>query len=617
MGVHSQIHRIGERVIIYSDDGSIVHQSLPHLVNEVKKLEPFHTFVLDTEIELWSGGEHQPREKISGVMHSNGQKSDSEMVSNVFDVLYAEWGGQIEGLDKKGDLHKLPYSERLKYLDALKIPMNEINKPDFSKGHLNKAPTVLTNNEKKIREAVDRFAKSDASEGAMVKILSGTYPLGGSSSKVIKYKKYGEAHVVVLHVNHTKNPGVYNYDAGVPFSTEKIDPRFIYKLNGKEYTVVALSYNTDIKCQPGDIITLRFHNVNHYKNPDTGVERLHLYEPIFYEKRSPTEDPDTFQTVLNTAKNAGLLVEKESDKIRTEQIKSSIFNSYPARTGKFPYVAQHHFRGATCHVDLRIKYSATQLVGYTIDDLKPGTIKKPVLTLQDAKRIDSNPSQHFKINWKTGEPDKKQRGSKDVYVEIVSQVKKPEPTEWLTFEGITPPGDVGATKNFPGVFHIIDKGDAEFGAIKPWAKEFFLWGHLNGRFLFRELKNVWKYEKSMMDFEKFLKFILISNEEYLLDEDLEDIIKMQIPKGNESSPGFGNKITGWVFIKPLEQLPYVLSRRALNKKWVPPSGYSAMPQYIMEQIPDEYKFWKKASPLTIRNQLFDLIKKKEITIKLR
>lgn len=48
----------------------------------------------------------------------------------------------------------------------------------------------------------------------------------------------------------------------------------------------------------------------------------------------------------------------------------------------------------------------------------------------------------------------------------------------------------------------------------------------------------------------------------------------------------------WVVIQPEDQTPYVLSREAVTKNWLPPQGRSALPRATREQIPERLRYWK-------------------------
>ncbi|MHA1248756.1 MAG: ATP-dependent DNA ligase [Candidatus Helarchaeota archaeon] len=304
----------------------------------------------------------------------------------------------------------------------------------------------------------------------------------------------------------------------------------------------------------------------------------------------------------------------------------------PDEDKRCKYVAQHHFRGRTCHTDPRFELVKNEvLIKFTLADLIKDTIKEPVLTLEQAKKIDAESEKYFKINWQTGEWKKRKRDSKLVNVEIAAVKAAPEPFEWLEFEGVVPPGKVGATKNYPGVFHIIDRGYVEYGAQKPWFHEYFLDGKvMNYRLVFRRIKNIWKALenekfKSLDIPEDILEVLefdynkLYSEDElpFYRNEILEELEKLAEEVLPPSEGEFGRGEYGWLAIKPDDQEPYVLSKRAVDEGWMPPVGFSALPRYIRRQIPKEYRYWTVGNlegALTVRNELVELIKKGEIQI---
>lgn len=360
-------------------------------------------------------------------------------------------------------------------------------------------------------------------------------------------------------------------------------------------------------------------------------EREYLIIAIFHEELSEIED---------IAPKAALI------KGRDYLTPKDPFMRIPSEDRTYKFVAQHHFRGKTCHTDPRMELVKGEvLIKFTLADLIRGTIKEPVTTLEQAKKIDSEPEKYFKINWKTGEWKKRQRGSKLVNVEIAAVKAAPEPFEWLEFEGVTPPGSVGATKNYPGVFHIIDRGTVEYGAQKPWFHEYFYHGKgLNYRVVFRRIANIWKKIEGIMDIplnslNSFHKawlqksivehcFVFPSFDE--IDEpDWEEKIKFdhlkiydfwEIAKNEVLPPSegeFGRGDYGWLAIKPEDQLPYVLSDRAVEEGWIPPLGFSALPRSIKKQIPKEYRYWTvgAASGMRkVRDELVELMKKGEIKL---
>ncbi len=314
-GIRHQIHKSKDKVLILTDDGSDDTARMPHVVEELKSIEHPESFILDCEVELWEGNKHEPREAISGYIHEKGPADDSGITVNVFDMLYCNDDQlKVEGLDlTKGDLHKLPQEERLKYLNIIKFEQSEIGIPNL-KIKLNLAPTDYCHTVEKLTKSLRRFAESPFSEGAMVKLLDSPYPLNGVTTEVVKYKKYVDAHVKVWRVNETKTEGVWNYDFAVGFSPEdKVEPKTIVEIGGKKYSNAGCSYNTDVKAKVGDVITIRFHTVNLYRNPETGEVRIHLYEPRFHELRAEQKEPDQISEIIRVGKEAELLEEKVAE----------------------------------------------------------------------------------------------------------------------------------------------------------------------------------------------------------------------------------------------------------------------------------------------------------------
>jgi len=275
-------------------------------------------------------------------------------------------------------------------------------------------------------------------------------------------------------------------------------------------------------------------------------------------------------------------IEKQSDP----------YLEYPKPEKPREYVIQHHWRGRSVHSDLRIKVN-DYLLGWTIMDQIKGVVKEPVTTLGLAKKYDSQ--NIFKIDWEKGVPKLRpgiKPGFKEKYAELAAARKSPEPVPWLNVEGVVPKGEVGATKEFPGVFHIIDKGYCEFGAQKSYYHEyFFSKGKLKGRWFFRQLRPA--------EFRGTTK------------KAKEVIPPARETKFREEAP--------WFFIKPVDETPYVISDAAVEKKWIPPFGISALPEKIRKKIPKEFQYWNEKDEkkrIEIRDKLVKTLGEKLIEKKL-
>lgn len=272
--------------------------------------------------------------------------------------------------------------------------------------------------------------------------------------------------------------------------------------------------------------------------------------------------------------------------------------NYPDESKTYHYVNQHHYRGRTVHCDLRFQTDQDFLIGWTLLDGITGEIKDPVLTLKDARALDAKDI--FKIDWKKGKVKPREiKGGVIRPADIRALEKKPEPVAWFEVEGVTPPGSVGATKEFPGVFHIIDRGTVEYGTQKPYFHEYFLsQGKLKGRICFRMIGRELAQALALVDHE--VAAIL------RLEEPVDLAGKGLLPPGvEEEEPRVPYY---WVLMQPLDQTPYVLSKGAIEKNWLPPKGTSALPKLIRDKIPPEVKFWEmaKSQALAARKKLLDI-----------
>ncbi|TET67577.1 MAG: hypothetical protein E3J56_12710 [Candidatus Aminicenantes bacterium] len=108
-GEHLSVHKIGDKVKIFSEDGKVLPE-LPNLKKEITELKP-EVCVLEAELENWdyTDKNHLPRETVH-----TGVKDDN-FTANVFDVLYYkgevpdELWKEIEIYDKNKEEWKQKY----------------------------------------------------------------------------------------------------------------------------------------------------------------------------------------------------------------------------------------------------------------------------------------------------------------------------------------------------------------------------------------------------------------------------------------------------------------------------------------------------------------------------
>ena len=124
------------------------------------------------------------------------------------------------------------------------------------------------------------------------------------------------------------------------------------------------------------------------------------------------------------------------------------YMEYPPMNKKLRYVMQWHIRGRSVHTDWRMEAN-DHLVGWTV--LTPGGVPETTHTVEKAKEMIKKVGIEFNKN-------NKNKGFR-------AETKARQPKVWLTVEGVVKPGQVGATKEHPGVFVIVDKGQVYFGCF--------------------------------------------------------------------------------------------------------------------------------------------------------
>jgi len=529
----------GDTLVVRTDAGFDVTSRFPTLVKVAQQKLPENCTVL-CETEMWIEGKHQPREVVSGYLNAKGTPDDANLTLNVFDMPY---DGE--------DLHKLGYAERYKKMRAIKWTQStdEIPKPGF-----NLTPSVLVDSAKELLSALKKTASYVASEGTVLKSSRMQYELDGITHKMLKWKKMAELHAIVLDKVETKTPGVFTLFVGLRIPKDwKVPEKFIKKVGNTEFMYIGKTFNVAHPIKVGEIASLTFHTMNHYKRED-GAQNVTIYEPKFVDKSTHAQADDALQAI-EVARQKELLVQKK-------------LQNFPMDDNAHEGVMQMHYRGKSAHMDFRIKIDR-YLLGPTMFVLRKAEITEDVETVQQAKAIERSWERYFKLR------NVPQTEIEDPRRKIRVTWKAQEPLDWLKVEKVVEPGEVGATKTEYGVFSIVDKPVVYFGTQKPYFKEFFIQGKIiDGHWVIRYLPNPWKKEEPRTDFV----FLM------------------------------------W---KPEDQTPYVLTARAKEKKWIPPFGISCLPPAIRKSIPSEFKYWVKkenTERLTVRNALIDAIKAGSVKI---
>jgi len=580
-GARHQIHRDGDRVLIFSEDGTDNTPRFPTVVKEVLSLrEP--KLILDAEVEMWKGRQHLPREAVAGYINGQTEPDDGAVVVNVFDVLYA---GE--------DLHGEPFEDRLSVLAGLGIKQKTTGVPDTG-GKLNAVPGEEVETPDELEHAVRQMRTLPGSEGVVTKRSDSVYPLDMSTPDTwIKFHNATLVRGVVYRKDRTGS-GAWVYGWGVRPGAKA--PEATVRAGEHEVLPVGDSMATRLEFKEGDGILIEAETVNLVNGPEG--QEMSAWVP---RVMGPWDgEPDTVDSAASRARENLVLQEKEINadgeieykQATTTEKQEDPYLEIPPEGGSYPYVVHHHHRGRSLHSDFRVTLRPRRLlIGWTLNTMIEGSIPEPVTTLAEAKEVVRRIDQVSKINWKTGEwAERPRRGSEAlVRTEILSERKAPEPYEWINVEGVTPAGQegerppVGATVNFPGVFLIVDQGTVEFGAQKPWVHEYFVHGAaMNYRLIFRQL-NIQRAEKG--------EVWNLPPEGANARASAASQSKTILPPSQEpkDQPGEG---ANWFGIYPNDLTPYVLGRDAVASSWMPPLGYSALPAKVRLQVPTAFQYWK-------------------------
>lgn len=322
--------------------------------------------------------------------------------------------------------------------------------------------------------------------------------------------------------------------------------------DGNKKIPIGKTYNTGIKLKAGDIVKVSFVNLNKYFDLKQKKVFYNWWSPRVIMAREDKKNPDNSAT-------ADKLVETSHGENKTRisniQIDTDPYMTLPDEEKKWLGMLHIHGRGKSIHGDLRFEVSKDWAIGWTLY-IPKGLPKVPESYTEFIELVKKEvmPVLEEKLNTPT--------------LRILCGKKEPEPSEWLDYRGMVEPGEIGATKNEPGFFYIADRFEVEFGAAKSHYHEYFFTDSklFGDRFCVRLLENKEEWEKT------------------------------------------GEGLMAWMGVAPKEKTPYVISRRAVNKKWIPGFGHSALPRKMRAKVPESYKYWKyreQSKQREVRDALVD------------
>lgn len=308
-GMNTEIHKGGDRVMVFSEDGEDNTARFPGIIEAVKKLK-VRDLVLLAETELWRDGRHLPREAVAGYAHGTGEPDDAGLVANAYDVVYAAGGGNADGLDlDAGDIHEWPFERRVKVLEALGLPQATFEVPDPAL-KLNRAPFLLSRNRDELAEHTRFLAERPGSEGNVAKKHAGPYSLTGRDEAQIKFHVSEVLAGVVLERIETKVKGIFNYLYGVLPGDEPVRDSETAELSGRTYLIVGKTFSTNQRAEPGEIVEVEYETLNLTRDEEEGTVSLSAWAPRFMGRLSDRKEPDTLEEAAARARKARLLTEK-------------------------------------------------------------------------------------------------------------------------------------------------------------------------------------------------------------------------------------------------------------------------------------------------------------------
>jgi len=193
------------------------------------------------------------------------------------------------------------------------------------------------------------------------------------------------------------------------------------------------------------------------------VLRYSIHKPRFRQARPDLKETSTISDLENVVTSIGeevvenIELQEEGEEHEVKDFPKrfqSVMRKAMEKKMWLPFVMQHHLRGRSVHTDSRF------FVPLKFDNFKDGSTIK----YENARYIDGY-LEGITLNSPASVdmdiPDKVNNDAKGIRCEM----KLPEPKSWLYVEGIFEPPLPGSTKNYPGIFTIVAKGEYRVVAV--------------------------------------------------------------------------------------------------------------------------------------------------------
>jgi hypothetical protein len=433
-GFRAVIHKSGQEVKIFSDQGKDITFPFPTIVEQSKQLST-QSFILDCELVPYDKqGNPQGRSVAAeyiGAVKSHKDIDDSGIIFHVFDVLY--FGDS--------DLLDLPWNRRSSLLKKLNFANNiKLVRP------------IIVDSVDEAQKGIEIMAKLKGSEGCMVKRVSGKYSPGEETDAWIKYRTELGLKVRVSAVNSVSGTSANNYTVCIDLPKTmlgKFNPKYVD--NGK--LMLGNTFNTDIKARVGDILYITVEEVWRHSSKD-GKIRYSLHKPNVRSNSSGSTSTPKELDAYVVARGVEVTA-AELDEVPSIQEPNNFPDLFQADMRKvmesekeFPFVMQWHYRGHETKKKIGEENANEGTVIQELDSLHTD-FRMEVDDHLDGITILSPTSTDRAI------PDNLKSGS---WKNIRCVLKVPQPKIWLGVEGIYERGAPGTTANADAVFVITAKG---------------------------------------------------------------------------------------------------------------------------------------------------------------
>lgn len=487
-GFRCILQKSGDEISIYFEDSKEERSDrLPSLKNVLMDAPDC---IIEGELQAAKDGKFLARPQVFSVL--SGELEARPYVF-LYDLLY---------LEPEGDVHERPFSERYELLKSLGRGLGE----DFVV-----LPQVLVKGEGEFKRAAREMASWQpfrsaglAVEGVIARRSDMPYTFGATDDYA-KYKIWVELKVKVLKVERTANG--YVYECALRDDETKKDVPL-----GKTFVSKGKLANED------DTLNVMVEELLLY--PDGKVSWGKPY-PMGPDRSRPAYTVAQAVDIARRGRVLKEITEKEAPGEegegetrgeRAEKFWQENWHKLYPKSGKGRFVLHEHWRGLS---EDEVKLSREELIkrGHSLhSDLRlesDGVLHGWTVFLGKAEENAANrlialpPDDNLQVVPKLGQP----KG-------------------WLTFEGVSEPGGVGATTGKYARFDIVDSGTYEAGVWREHAMEYFFYGKkLKGRLLVQYAplggRRVWIIDRPE------------DQRPYAETHDLEDVVKELKDKGQK------------------------------------------------------------------------------------